>query len=116
MTILYGDRPLFAASKLSIDKADMVDYEIYRSHAARCVAKGIKSLPPTQEKYLKAYYKEGLTTIQIAERYGTTKSTVSRTLKRARLNLAEVLRYSCPWLLDADIEAGRIRNYNRSEK
>lgn len=44
-----------------------------------------------QKCYIMLYYKDGLTMEQIAARYGVTRSTVSRTVKRARDRLKEAI-------------------------
>ena len=63
------------------------------------VKKNIKTaitelLTSKQRTYLLAYYFEGLSMEEIAAREGVNKSTVSRTVKRARARLDRVLRYS----------------------
>ena len=53
----------------------------------------MQELTPTQRETLLAYYIEELNIVQIAQRRGVHKSTVSRTLKRAEENLRRFLRY-----------------------
>lgn len=50
-------------------------------------------LTDCQRKYLLCYYRDTLTMREIAARYGVNIATVSRTLKRARNRLRQVLQY-----------------------
>ena len=50
-------------------------------------------LTPRQKEMVVLYYYEGLNMRQIGERLGVDKSTVSRTIKRARRNLRDRLKY-----------------------
>ena len=52
-----------------------------------------QELTPLQRETLLAYYIEELNIIQIGQRRGVHKSTVSRTLKRAETRLRRFLRY-----------------------
>ena len=52
-----------------------------------------KELTDLQRETLLAYYIEQLNIIQIAQRRGVNKSTVSRTLKRAEQRLRRFLKY-----------------------
>lgn len=58
-------------------------------------------LTPVQKQYFTAYYLEGLTMDEIAEMFGVNKSTVSRTISRAKNRLFRYLKYSSPKLLTA---------------
>lgn len=58
-----------------------------------------QELSDCQRRYVTAYYVEGLTVTQVAERYHITRATVSRTLTRARRRLWRVVRYSSIRLL-----------------
>lgn len=51
-------------------------------------------LTPRQRTYLSAYFFEELTMEEIGERYGVNKSTVCRTIQRARRRLNRALKYS----------------------
>lgn len=53
-----------------------------------------EELTPRQQEILQLHLSEGLSQARIAERLGVDKSTVSRTVARAKKNLARVLRYS----------------------
>lgn len=52
-----------------------------------------QELTPRQRQVLALYYDRGLTIPQIAGRLGVNRSTVSRTLRRARERLYRHLRY-----------------------
>ena len=47
-----------------------------------------------QREMVALYYDQGMTMPQIAERLGVNRSTVSRTLRRARDRLHRFLRYT----------------------
>lgn len=51
-------------------------------------------MTPKQRKYFLAYYFEGLTMREIAEQAGCEKSTVSRTIKRAKQRILRVFKYT----------------------
>ena len=53
-----------------------------------------EELTPRQREMLHLYYYEQLNIVQIAARLGVNKSTVSRTLCRARRRLHHILQYS----------------------
>lgn len=53
-----------------------------------------EELTTRQQEMLQMYYYEGLNMTQIAARLGVNKSTVSRTLCRARRRLHHILQYS----------------------
>ena len=50
-------------------------------------------LTACQRKYLLCYYQDTMTMREIAEQFGVSVQTVSRTLKRARCRLRHVLQY-----------------------
>ncbi len=50
------------------------------------------NLTKTQKRYIILYYKQNLTVTQIAALAGVNKSTVSRTINRARKKLAPAVR------------------------
>ena len=52
-----------------------------------------EELTPRQRQVLEAYYLEGMHPAHIARRYGIHRSTVSRTLERARKRLRRYLTY-----------------------
>lgn len=52
-----------------------------------------RELTPRQRQMVALYYDRGLTMAQIAGRLGVNRSTVSRTLRRARERLYRYLRY-----------------------
>lgn len=53
-----------------------------------------RELTPRQRQLLELYYDQGMTIPQIAEELGLNRSTVSRTLRRARDRLYRCLRYA----------------------
>lgn len=53
-----------------------------------------EELTPRQQEILQMILSEGLSQAQIAKKLGVEKSTVSRTVARAKKKLERVLRYS----------------------
>lgn len=53
-----------------------------------------QELTPRQREMVRLYYDEGMTMLQIGELLGVNRSTVSRTLRRAKNRLYRCLRYS----------------------
>lgn len=53
-----------------------------------------RELTPRQRQMLELYYDQGMTIPQIAGELGLNRSTVSRTLRRARNRLYRFLRYA----------------------
>ena len=53
-----------------------------------------RELTPRQRQMLELYYDQGMTIPQIAGELGLNRSTVSRTLRRARDRLYRFLRYA----------------------
>lgn len=53
-----------------------------------------RELTRRQREMVALYYDQGMTMPQIAERLGVNRSTVSRTLRRARDRLYRFLRYT----------------------
>lgn len=53
-----------------------------------------QELTKRQREMVALYYDRGMTMPQIAERLGVSRSTVSRTLRRARDRLYRFLRYT----------------------
>ena len=50
-------------------------------------------LTDCQRRYMLCYYQDAMTMREIAEAYGVTVPTVSRTLKRARSRIRRILQY-----------------------
>lgn len=70
-------------------------------HCKRCVTVALnEELTCAQRLYLTAYIVDGLTMDEVGKKYGVDKSTVSRTIARARRRLFRVLRYSNPRFLN----------------
>ena len=53
-----------------------------------------QELTPRQRQMLELYFDQGMTIPQIAEELGLNRSTVSRTLRRAKDRLYRCLRYA----------------------
>lgn len=53
-----------------------------------------QELTPRQREMLSMYYEGGMSMPQIAEQLGVNRSTVSRTIRRARERLHRFLRYT----------------------
>lgn len=53
-----------------------------------------QELTPRQQEILGLYYDEGMNIPQIAEKLGVNRSTISRSLSRARNRLYRCLRYA----------------------
>lgn len=53
-----------------------------------------QELTPRQREMVTLYYDRGMTTLEIAAELGVNRSTVSRTLRRARNRLYRCLRYA----------------------
>lgn len=69
---------------------------------ARLIHKAVEiELTGIQRDYFVAYYFEGMTMAEIADSCGVNKSTVSRTVSRARKRMARVLKYVNPRLMKA---------------
>lgn len=54
----------------------------------------LQMLPEKQRMYLLAYYSENLTMDQLADRFGVNKSTISRSVQRAKKKLRDYLWFS----------------------
>lgn len=50
-------------------------------------------LTKTQKSYIILYYKQEMKISEIAEKYGVNRSTVSRTIKRAKEKIFNILKY-----------------------
>ena len=71
-----------------------------KEHQKNCLYVCIEEeLTITQKNYFLKYYLDGWSMDAIAEMFGVSKSTVSRTLKYARNRIARVMRYTSPHLL-----------------
>lgn len=75
--------------------------------------KAIEMLTPTQRTYLTLYFYEGKNMQQIAELYGKDKSSISRTLHRARRNLYTYLQFTTKRFLVTDSFVERMENSKR---
>lgn len=78
--------------------------EFDKRHVMRALSVAIEErLTDTQRLYILDRYADHMTIKEIAEKRGVDTSTVSRTIKRARENLWEVMRYTCPAFLNASM-------------
>lgn len=117
MNIYYGEKALIVADIQQLNEIDQETYTIYRSHMIKSMKKAIREvLTSTQRDYINAYYKENMSMADIGARYGVNKSTVSRTINRARKSIYEYVRYSSPFLLNAELSSKRVYNGNRRNK
>lgn len=83
--------------RLSAQAEEALSGEETRLQAVRAVRRCWKQeLTDCQRRYLLHYYRDCMTMRAIAEQYGVTVPTVSRTLKRARCRLRRVLQYYFP--------------------
>lgn len=74
-------------------------------------------LSDKQLSYLVLYYRDRLTLSEIGEMYGVGKSTVSRTISRAKKNLEGVLRYADKRLLVLSFQRkGTYGRYNTKKR
>lgn len=73
-------------------------------------------LTESQRKYFLAYYADGLPIWGIAKKYGVDQSVVSRTIKRARKNLWEVMRFTHPRLLHAKMSYSNIVKKEKTKR
>ena len=60
---------------------------------ARSLKAALDSLSEAQRKYCTDYYSREMTMKEIAQLYGVNKSTVSRTIARAKRNIARAMKY-----------------------
>ncbi len=51
------------------------------------------NLTKTQKSYIILYYKHGMKICEIAEKYGVNRSTVSKTISRAKNKIFNILKY-----------------------
>lgn len=76
-----------------------------RNHALKMMRVAIREeLTEKQFQYINAYYAEGISMTEIAALYGVDRSTVSRTIGRARNRLKKILRYCSPILLKSTFD------------
>lgn len=88
--------PLEALGEGDKPSRDCVDFddEAYRRAVSRAVREVIKNeLSARQKQFIVLYYYEGMRMTEIAEETGVNVSTVSRTLARARKNVAKSTKY-----------------------
>lgn len=77
------------------------DGDIFHRHLINAFRVAVRDeLTEQQRTYIVAYYYDRLTMEEIAEKFAVNKSTVCRTISRAKKRLERVLRYASPSLLD----------------
>ncbi len=83
------------AMQFSADEEDATAQNL-----AKLIHKAIQyELTDIQRDYFIAYYLNGLTMEEIGEIHGVDKSTVSRTVTRAKNRIERILKYSSPKLM-----------------
>lgn len=81
------------------------DYSYIKNHIKKATLFAMEvELSEAQKRYITHYIIEGKTMEEIAYIYSVNKSTVSRVISAGRKNLMHALRYTAPWLLNAEIE------------
>ncbi len=70
--------------------ASLANFSRFPAEAIKAV---VASLSQAQKKYCIAYFYEGMNMREISELYGVNKSTVSRTISRAKQNIGSALKY-----------------------
>ena len=63
-----------------------------------------KELSEAQKQYITKYVLEDKSMAEIAGIYGMSEYTVSRVIRAGKVKLMHALRYTAPWLLNAEIE------------
>ncbi len=80
------------------------DYEYIKEYIKKATLFAMEvELSEAQKRYITHYVIEGKTMDEISNMYNVNKSTVSRVIKAGRTNLMHVLRYTAPWLLNAEM-------------
>lgn len=75
-----------------------------------------EDLSEKQMTYLTRYYIDGMTQGEIGELYGVDKSSVSRTLSRAKNNLKKVMKYADKRILALYFQGGPNGRTNNTKK
>lgn len=87
--------PLFVADGLlSVhdgEESEEIDFSVVNRGDCREIINN--SLTKTQKSYIMLYYNDNKTVSEIAEIYGVNKSTVSRTINRAKKNIFDVFPF-----------------------
>ena len=89
---------IFCAEQFAQNNTDCIDRE-FVLHALSIAIE--ERLTETQRELLLEYYADLMSMPEIAERHGICVASVSRTIKRARLKLWEVMRYTNRVFLNA---------------
>ena len=85
---IYGDMAAWLLANAEDNSADLRRLKRNLRRARE------EELTPRQQELLQLHYEQNLTVTQIARQLGVNKSSVSRTLRRARERLELCLRYT----------------------
>lgn len=101
--------------RLAYDIRCMMDQSTDEEHERLKIAllKAIELLTPVQKDYLMLYFFEGKNMRQIGELRGVDKSTVSRTVTRARKRLYTYLQFTSERFLLTDSFVGQLTEKKR---
>ncbi len=81
------------AKQIMKSKEEYEDEE-EKTQFQRMISKAwIRALTDTQRRYLYLYYVQGMKQAEIAEECGVAPCTISRTIRRGRARLMDILRY-----------------------
>ena len=86
---VYGDMTAWIAAHAGDNESDLMRLK----RNLRLALAREEELTPRQRELLRLRYEENMTVTEIAAAIGRDKSTVSRTLSRARRRLYKCLRY-----------------------
>ena len=90
---VYGDMTAWIAAHAGDNEGDLMRLK-RNLRLARCLQRNAQQYHPArQRELLRLRYEENMTVTEIAAAIGRDKSTVSRTLSRARRRLYKCLRY-----------------------
>lgn len=95
--------------RMHLDTTDSQERVLVR----KALGKAIEMLPQKQRDYLTLYFGRGLRMEDIAQMRGVDKSTVSRTIKRARINLYKYLQFTSVRFLNDSRFIGHLTEQNR---
>ncbi|MBE6837717.1 MAG: sigma-70 family RNA polymerase sigma factor [Ruminococcus sp.] len=87
MPLFVSDGILSDFDRNKNENEDLDFAMIYRGDCKKIIN---NSLTKTQKSYIMLYYNDKKTVAEIAEIYGVNKSTVSRTINRAKKNIIDV--------------------------
>lgn len=113
MASYYSPSEIFEFQADAIQFAKWNENEVetdFVSHAKKATLKALnEELTEKQKRYFTLYHINRTSIEEIAKLEGVNKSTVSRTLTRARKKMSKVLRYTAPYLLNEQAETRNRR-------